>query len=364
MKKKRTVFFLLLVILCALSFSTVCSAGWKQSGGKTKYYDTKKKTYVKNGWKKISGKWYYFDKKGYLKTGRFSVGGKYYYVKRSTGRVVSKKVGSYYYAKDGVMVKNRWVKIKKQYFYFGSNGKMKTGKFTVRGKTYYCKKDTGRVTSKRVGDYYYNSKGEMVKNRWVKNYYYGSNGKSKYGMFTVKGKTYCCLKGSGKVVSQWYEKHYYDKDGVMATSQWIGSGSNKSYVDAEGNITKGNKNPKNPPKEADVRLLASITFAEAGNQSYKGMLAVASVIVNRVNSSKFPNTLKSVIFQSGQFSAVYSGYFNRAYYSGSLSSWEKKAYANCKKAATEVLTDGSKLKGYYFFNTGYGRLKIGSHWFS
>ncbi len=358
MKKKRTVFFLLTVFLCVLSFSAVCSAGWKQSGGKTKYYDTKQKTYVKSSWKKIGGKWYYFDKKGYLKTGRFSVGGQYYYVKRSTGRVCSKLVGNYYYNKNGVMVTDRWVRIKKCYFYFGANGKMKTGKFKVNGKTYYCTKTTGRVTKKRVGDYYYNSDGEMVKSRWVGKYYYGSNGKAKYGVFTVGQKTYCCLRSSGKVVSQWYEKHYYGADGVMAVSQWIGSGSNKSYVDENGTITKGNKNPKNPPTEAEIRLLAAITYLEAGNQSYRGKVAVASVVINRLESKRFPDTLKSVIYQSGQFTPAMNGTLTQLYYS------KKSIQKECVKAATEVLTEGSKLKGYYFFNIYYGKLKIGDHWFS
>lgn len=358
MKEKRTVFFVLTVLLCVLSFSAVCSAGWKQSGEKTRYYDTKKKTYVKNSWKKIGGKWYYFDKKGYLKTGRFQVDGKYYYVKRSAGKVCSRQVGSYYYNKDGVMVKNRWVKIKKHYFYFGANGKLKTGKFTVSGKTYYCTKSSGRVTSKRVGDYYYNSRGEMVKNRWVKNYYYGSSGKAKYGVFTVSGKTYCCIRSSGKVVNRWYEKHFYDADGVLATCQWIGSGSNKCYVDETGTIIKGNKNPKDPPSEADIRLLAAITYLEAGNQSYRGKVAVASVVINRLESKKFPNTLKSVIYQSGQFTPAMNGSLTKLYYS------KKSIQKECVKAAKEVLTEGSKLKGYYYFNIYYGKLKIGDHWFS
>lgn len=358
MKKRRTVLFILLVFLCALSFSTVCSAGWKQSGGKTKYYDTKKKAYIKKSWKKIGGKWYYFDTKGYLKTGRFRVNGKYYYVKRSSGRAVNQKVGSYYYGKDGAMVKNCWKKVKTYYFYFGSNGKMKTGRFTVNGKTYYCQKSTGRVTKKRVGDYYYNADGVMVKNRWVKNYYYGSDGRIKYGRFTVGGKTYCCTKASGKVKNQWYKKRFYDKNGVMATNQWIGSGKNKSYVDATGKITEGNKNPKNPPTDAEIRLLAAITYLEAGNQSYRGKIAVASVIINRLDSKKFPNTLKEVIYQSGQFTPAMTGALNSLYNSG------KNIQKECVKAAKEVLTEGSKLKGYYYFNTAYGKLQIGDHWFS
>ncbi|MDO4344041.1 MAG: cell wall hydrolase [Eubacteriales bacterium] len=361
MKKRRIAVFLTLVFVLLFVCSGTAQAGWKKaSGGRWKYQVAKTKTYVKSSWKQIGKKWYYFDSKGYMKSGRFKVGKNYYYSKKSTGRLQNKKMGNYYYGANGAMVSNCWKKCGKYTYYFGADGKLKTGRIKLNGKVYYCDKKTGKAVKKKIGDYYYGPDGAMVTNKWVGNYYYGQDGKAKYGKFTVGGKTYCCLKKSGKVKNQWYNKNYYDKNGVMATNKWVDG----SYVDASGKITKGNKNPKNKPSAADVKLLASITFGEAGNQSYRGMVAVASVVINRVKSSKFPNTLKGVIFQSGQFAAIYSSYFNRAYYGGTLYGWEKTSYANCKKAATEVLTDGSKLKGYYYFNTGYGRLKIGDHWFS
>lgn len=355
MKKKRTAVFFLLVIVLTLSFSLVCSAGWKKQRGKYRYYVTASKTYVKSSWKQIGRKWYYFDAKGYLKTGKFQVDGQYYYAKKSTGRLSNRQYGVYYYGKDGAMVRSQWVKVGKKHFYYGSNGRMRTGRFTVNGKTYYCTKSSGRISKRRVGDYYYKSgTGEMVKNCWVGNYYYGSNGKSRYGKFTVDGKTYYCTKKSGKIKNKWYQKNYYDKTGVMARSQWIG----KTYVDANGKIAKGDKNPQNPPSAADIRLLAAITYLEAGNQPYRGKVAVASVVINRKNSARFPNTLKGVIYQSGQFTPAMTGALTSLLNSG------RKIQSECTRAAKEVLTEGSKLKGYYFFNTGGGRLKIGDHYFS
>lgn len=354
MKKKRILLTLLMVLVLVFGISAAGNAAWKTSGGKTRYYITGTRKYVKNTWKKISGKWYYFDSKGYLKTGRFKVGKDYYYAQRSTGRVHNKKVGSYYYGTDGKMVRNCWKKYGKYTWYFGGDGKMKTGRFKVEDKYYYCKSSTGRVTKKRIGRYYFRSKdGMMVTNRWVGSYYHGSDGRSKIGKFTLDGKTYCCREKGGKVVNTWYKKNYYDKDGVMATNKWI----NGSYVDADGEIIKGNKEPINPPTAYETKLLAAITYLEAGNQSYRGKVAVASVVINRLQSSRFPNTLHGVIYQSGQFTPACNGMLNALMNSG------KNIQKECVKAAKEVLTEGSKLKGYYFFDQGGYGLKIGAHYF-
>lgn len=59
----------------------------------------------------------------------------------------------------------------------------------------------------------------------------------------------------------------------------------------------------------DLAMLAAIIECEAGNQPYEGRLAVGSVVLNRVESSKFPNSISGVIYQSGQFSPVASGRF-------------------------------------------------------
>lgn len=57
----------------------------------------------------------------------------------------------------------------------------------------------------------------------------------------------------------------------------------------------------------DLTLFASLIYCEAGGECYEGKLAVACVVVNRIKSSKYPDTLSGVIYQSGQFSPVASG---------------------------------------------------------
>lgn len=61
---------------------------------------------------------------------------------------------------------------------------------------------------------------------------------------------------------------------------------------------------------ADQKLLAKLVYAEARGESYKGQVAVAAVVLNRVSSSSFPNTISGVIYQTGAFSCVSNGSIN------------------------------------------------------
>lgn len=60
----------------------------------------------------------------------------------------------------------------------------------------------------------------------------------------------------------------------------------------------------------DILLLARIINGEARGESYKGKVAVGAVILNRVKSNKFPNTIREVILQKGQFSCLIDGQAN------------------------------------------------------
>ena len=61
---------------------------------------------------------------------------------------------------------------------------------------------------------------------------------------------------------------------------------------------------------ADHRLLSRLVYAEARGETYKGQVAVAAVVLNRVASASFPNTISGVIYQSGAFSCVSNGSIN------------------------------------------------------
>ena len=63
----------------------------------------------------------------------------------------------------------------------------------------------------------------------------------------------------------------------------------------------------------DTKLLAALIYCEAGNESYNGQLAVGAVVMNRVRSGAYPNTISGVIYASGQFPPALNGKVARAY---------------------------------------------------
>lgn len=108
---------------------------------------------------------------------------------------------------------------------------------------------------------------------------------------------------------------------------------------------------------SDVAMLAALIQCEAGGESYEGKLAVGSVVMNRVDSSYFPDTVVGVIYQSGQFSPVASGRFAVVLSSGADSS--------CVQAATEVLA-GTRTLNCLYFRRNNGLINgtvIGNHVF-
>ncbi len=88
-------------------------------------------------------------------------------------------------------------------------------------------------------------------------------------------------------------------------------------------------------------LLARLVNGEARGESYQGQVAVAAVVLNRVKSPKFPNTIPAVIYQKGQFSCVTDGQFDKP--------MEKNS--TVYKAAKEALSGVDPTNGaLYFYN--------------
>lgn len=94
--------------------------------------------------------------------------------------------------------------------------------------------------------------------------------------------------------------------------------------------------------QSDLTLMAAIIQAEADNQSYEGKLAVGSVVMNRVKSSKFPNTVSGVIYQKNQFAPVNDGHLALIL--------ERGPNETCYRAARQVL-EGYRNVEYLFFWT-------------
>ena len=111
--------------------------------------------------------------------------------------------------------------------------------------------------------------------------------------------------------------------------------------------------------EGDRYLLANLIYCEAGGEPYAGQLAVGSVVINRVLSGEFPDSVVGVIYQNRQFSPVASGRLELALASN-------KATASCYQAADEAMSGVSNVGNCVFFRTpieGLTGINIGGHVF-
>ncbi|MBQ8117670.1 MAG: cell wall hydrolase [Lachnospiraceae bacterium] len=111
--------------------------------------------------------------------------------------------------------------------------------------------------------------------------------------------------------------------------------------------------------EGDRYLLANLIYCEAGAEPYAGQLAVGSVVVNRVLSGTFPDSVVGVIYQNRQFSPVASGRLDLALASN-------RATQSCYQAADEAMSGVSNVGNCVYFRTpieGLTGISIGGHIF-
>jgi spore germination cell wall hydrolase CwlJ-like protein len=111
--------------------------------------------------------------------------------------------------------------------------------------------------------------------------------------------------------------------------------------------------------EGDRRLLANLIYCEAGSESYEGKVAVGAVVINRVLSSVYPNTVVGVIYQNKQFSPVNDGHL-------ALALTYEKATDDCYRAADEAMSGVTNVGQCVYFRTpieGLEGIRIGGHIF-
>ena len=108
----------------------------------------------------------------------------------------------------------------------------------------------------------------------------------------------------------------------------------------------------------ELKLLAALIQCEAGNQPYEGRVAVGAVVLNRVRSGAYPNTIYSVIYASGQFTPALNGTVAKVYNSG-------KIYDMNYQAAQAALNGETTVGGACHFRRCNGRegIIIGAHVF-
>ena len=146
--------------------------------------------------------------------------------------------------------------------------------------------------------------------------YYNGNVDGIYGSKTVEAVKYFQRKNGLAV------------DGIAgnATLKAMGLNSSGSSTSISGN-------------SSNVALLSRVIYGEARGEPYTGQVAIGAVVMNRVKSSSFPNTIVGVIYQSGAFTAVSDGQINL------------NPDATAKKAAQDALNGWDPSYGaIYYFN--------------
>ena len=168
----------------------------------------------------------------------------------------------------------------------------------------------------------YGSRGEEVKQiqeklkRWG---YYDGNVDGIYGSKTVSA------------VKAFQKKNGLTVDGIAGTNTLNAMGITSSSSSGSSSNSSSNS--------SDINLLARLIYGEARGEPYTGQVAVGAVVLNRVKSSLFPNTIAGVIYQSGAFDAVSDGQINLT------------PDSTAKKAAQDALNGWDPSYGaIYYFN--------------
>lgn len=166
----------------------------------------------------------------------------------------------------------------------------------------------------------YGSNGDEVKQIQTKlknwGYYYGEVD-GIYGSKTLSA------------VKSFQKKNGLTVDGIAGTQT----------LNAMGITSSSNNSNTSNNNSSNVNLLSHLIYGEARGESYVGQVAVGAVIMNRVASSSFPNTISGVIYQSGAFDAVSDGQINMT------------PDSTAKKAAQDAINGWDPSYGaIYYFN--------------
>lgn len=140
----------------------------------------------------------------------------------------------------------------------------------------------------------YGSTGEEVKKiqTKLKNWgYYDGSVDGIYGSKTVAA------------VKKFQKKNGLTADGIAGPKTLAALGIQTTGSTSSGGSTSSSNS-------SNLNLLSRLVYSEARGEPYKGQVAVAAVVLNRVANSSFPNTISGVIYQSGAFDVVSDGQIN------------------------------------------------------
>lgn len=100
-------------------------------------------------------------------------------------------------------------------------------------------------------------------------------------------------------------KYFQRKNGLV-----VDGIAGKNTLEAMGIFNSSGNSTSSSTSNSNLNLLARVVYGEARGEPYTGQVAVAAVVLNRVRSSSFPNTVSGVVYQSGAFTCVSDGQIN------------------------------------------------------
>ena len=106
------------------------------------------------------------------------------------------------------------------------------------------------------------------------------------------------------------KKHGVYSDGRVGPETAALLGISLGAKASSGGSTSTGTSGSNRQDKGDLYLLAKVIYGEGRGEPYKGMVAIGAVVLNRVSSSQFPNTIPKVVYQKGAFSIVDDGQIN------------------------------------------------------
>ena len=116
--------------------------------------------------------------------------------------------------------------------------------------------------------------------------------------------------GTKAAVIAFQKKNGLKADGVVGKSTYKALGMTNSYNILSGGNSNSQSSGTNGFSSSDVYLLARTIYAEGRGEPYTGQVAIGAVIMNRIRSSQFPNTISGVVYQKHAFTAVSDGQIN------------------------------------------------------
>ena len=167
--------------------------------------------------------------------------------------------------------------------------------------------------------------------------YWGSTGNEVIQIQT-RLKNWGYYKGAidGVYGSKTYQavRYFQSKNGLT-----VDGITGEKTLSALGIKSSNNSNLVNNVNNTDLNLLSKLVHAEARGEPYKGMVAVAATVLNRVADSRFPNSIAGVIYQSGAYTCVDDGQINL------------EAGSQARKAAQDAINGWDPTSGcIYYFN--------------